>query len=247
MAESFVGQGDCFIDFLNDNGSENGYSVTGNATTLEITPDSEIKEQFGRGRDNYGQVIASVNIPKPHKFKIMLDQLDQRTMAINFLGEDSVINTASGSITDEAIAVKHDKYVMLSKRGLSSVVVKSSDGVTTYTASTDYVVIARTGLLMALSTGTIADGATVKVSASYAAETGWKVIGATKPSVRMRIFMDGRNLVNGKNVYVKVWHVQVKPTQPVDFLSPDFKGVELEGTMITPTGYASPYQVEQID
>lgn len=247
MAESLLASGDLYVDRLADDGSSTGLVFTGNAVTLEIQANSEIKEQTGKGRTTYGQVIASVNLAQPHGLKVALNQLDKTTLAIAFLGEQTALSSEATSIADEVVAAKLDKYVEMSKRGLSAVVVTDSAGTTTYAAGTDYEVNPRLGMIKCLSTGAITEGQSLKVDATVAAEAGYKVLGATQPTVKMKLKLDGKNLVNGKTIIVTIWEAQVKPSSPVDFLADDFSALELEGTMVTPTGKTAPYQVEQID
>lgn len=84
----------------------------------------------------------------------------------------NVSNITAGAITitDEANTFDNDK-IELSQRsndtlGVTSVVVKSADGVTTYTVDTDYTVAVVDGktTITRVDTGAIAEGATVLVS-----------------------------------------------------------------------------------
>lgn len=65
------------------------------------------------------------------------------------------------------LTADHDVSVLIPyHRGLSGVVVRSSDLLTTYTLATDYTVQAATGGITALSTGAITDGQALKVTVS---------------------------------------------------------------------------------
>lgn len=249
MADSFLGAGDTYIDILDADGTPNGFDRAGNATKLEIQADSDLKEQTSKGRSDYGQVLASVVLAKPSKLKIALNQLDKTVLAMAFLGESSEINTGAGTITDEVIVAKEGKYADLTCRNITaeSVTVKNEAGDTTYDEGTDYEVQYRLGMIKVLASGTIADGVNLKVTASYPAESGYKVRGAVQPTIRVAIRMDGENMTNGKQGVLSVWQAQVKPTSPVDFLADDFSALELEGTLITPTGKTEPFTWEQID
>ena len=61
------------------------------------------------------------------------------------------------------------------------------------------------------------------------------------------MFLDGVNLVNGKDVEGEVWEVQLKPDSPVDFLADDFNSLELSGTPKTPAGKSAPFRVRQLN
>lgn len=249
MADSFLGSGDTFLDILDADGTPTGFERGGNATKLEIQPDSELKEQTSKGIADYGQVIASVNLPKPSKLKLALNQLDKTVLAMAFQGVSEALNTGSGSITGETITAKEGKYIDLTCRNITaeSVVVKNEAGDTTYVEGTDYEVQYRLGMIKTLAGGAITDGAVLKVDADFPAESGYKVRGAVQPTIRVAIRMDGLNMTNGKYGILTIHQAQIKPTTPVDFLADDFSAVELEGTMITPTGKTEPFTWEQFD
>lgn len=245
MAQSFVGSGDIYLDRLTSAGVGLGYVKVG-AGKFEIKPDVDIKEQVSKGKDTYGQVMATVAINKPATVTIQLTQVDRSALAIAFLGEDVSYSTVSGSVTDEVVVARLDKYVKLAHRNVSSVIVTNDTGVTTYVAGVDYEIALRTGLLKALSTGSIADTQTLKVDYAYAAEQGYKIKGATQPLVRMGVYFDGRNMVDGSHCYVTIYEAQVAPESAIDFLQNDFADIVLKGKMITPAGKSEPFVVEMV-
>jgi len=112
---------------------------------------------------------------------------------------------------------------------------------------TDFEVISRNGMIRALSTGSIEAGETVLVSYDYAAISGLETLGAVQPTIKGYMFLDGVNLVNGKDTEVEVWEVQLKPDSPVDFLADDFNSLELSGTPKTPAGKSAPFRVRQLN
>lgn len=246
MAQSFIGAGDVYLDRLTDAGASQGFVKVG-AGKLEIKPNAEVKEQKSKGRETYGQVIASVAINKPAEITVVLTQVDRKALAIAFLGEDVAHTVAAGTVTDEAMTARHDKGVFLAHRNVSSVVVTNSTGATTYVLNTDYTLDARLGMITALSTGTITDAQALLVDYTYAAESGYKIQGATKPLVKMGVKLDGKNLVDGAACYVDIWETQVAPESAVDFLSDDWAEITLKGTMVTPIGKAEPFTVTMID
>jgi hypothetical protein len=116
-------------------------------------------------------------------------------------------------------------------------------GPITAVQDTDFEVLSRTGMIRALSTGQIEAGEVLLVSFDYASVTGLEVLGAVQPTIKAYIFLDGTNLVNGKDVEVEVWEVQLKPDSPIDFLADDFNSLELSGTPKTPAGYTAPCRI----
>jgi hypothetical protein len=251
--ESFLGSGDVYMDRLDADGSPNGFFAAGNVTKFAIQPDSEVKEQIARGRDNYGQVLASVVLPKPAKLSMDFSQLDRKNIAINLFGEDTDIDEAGDSVTDEEITVLTlDNWQRLAHRNVDaeSVVVEYATGSgdpVEATVDEDYEIIARTGMIRALSTGNILAGDVMTVSYDYAASTGWTSSGMTESMIKLRLFLDGKNEVNGKDVEVTVHEVRVAAKSVLDFLSADFASMSLEGTPVTPDGMDEPFTVKEYD
>ncbi|MDW7643450.1 MAG: hypothetical protein SCI25_00245 [Desulfuromonadales bacterium] len=244
--DSFLGGGDLYFDRLTDAGVSQGAKIAGATTKFALNPESELKEQVGRGRDNYGQVIASATLPGKTNISITLNQLDAANLAVAFLGDVTVGQQASGSIlvgSPVAVAAIHDRYVEIGKEELSNVVVKDDTDTTTYVEGTDYVLHARLGMIKVLSTGSIADAATIHVSGDYAEVNFEKITGGTSPIIRARLVLDGKNYVNGRNVKVLVKDARLKPSTEVDFLSEDFLPLELEGVCEIPEGDTTPFEV----
>ncbi len=115
--QSFIGAGDTYIDWLTADGSRNGLDFAGNATALSIQSNAEVKEQTGKGRDNYGQVIATATINQPPEVSLALNQLNMKTIAMAMLGSLSDVDVTASSVTDEEVTVESlDKYFRLDHR-----------------------------------------------------------------------------------------------------------------------------------
>ncbi len=241
--DSFLGSGTLYIDRLNDSGVAQGAKIAGATSKFAIKPESEIKEQIGKGRDNRGQVITSATLPGKTNIALTINQLDAENMAMAFLGDVSTFTQTSGSVTSEVATAHADKYTELAKEAISNVVVKDDSDTTTYTEGEDYIVHERLGMIKVLSSGAIADGAVLHVSYDHAAVTASKIVGGTSPIIRCRLLLDGKNYVNGKNCKVLVYNVRLKPNTEVDFLSDDFLPLELTGVCEIPEGKDEPFEI----
>jgi hypothetical protein len=169
--ESFLGAGDLYFDRLTSAGVSQGAWLEGAAGKFALNPESELKEQTGKGRSNYGQVISSATLPGKTNISLILNQLDAKNLAVAFLGDVVDGQQASGSIdagSPIAVDAIHDRYVEIGKEQLSNVVVKDETDTTTYEEGTDYIIHARLGMIKVLSAGSIANGDTVHISGDYA-------------------------------------------------------------------------------
>lgn len=246
MADSFLGAGDLYIDRLTSAGVSQGAKVAGACTQFSLIPESEIKEQTGRGRSNYGQVIAAATLPGKTSIKLTLNQLDAENLALAFLGSTAAGTQESGTISAAspiAVTAIHDKWIEIGKEDLSSVVVKDVTDTTTYDVGDDYELNTRLGLIKILSTGAISDEAVVHVSGAYGAVAWTKITGADSPVIRAKLILDGINYVDGRNCKVVVKNARLKPSTEVDFLSEDFLPLELEGVCEIPSGETTPFDI----
>lgn len=246
---SFIGNGNLLIDVMSDAGVSGGFQLKGNCTSLEIKTDAERKEQIGRGRENYGQVIASVVIPKPTTINVKLDQVDAELLAMAFSGENAALSQAGGTVTDQAVTAKKGRFVELGKINISDTgfVVTNEAASTTYVEGTDYEVNYRLGMLCALDGGAITDGQALKVDYTYIATTGRRIRGGTRSSIRAALKLDGINQVDGRTIFINVPLTRLSSSNGVDFLNGNWIEIPLTGIIEMKTGQTEAFTVDYLD
>lgn len=239
---SFIGAAEAYVDILTDTGGPTGLSLKGNCTELTPTLETEVKEMTGNAPNNFGQVIASVTIPKPMKATIKFNQLDQDLFAAAFLGTTTALSQTAGSVIDQEIVATPGKFVELGKYLVNDVVVKSEDGGTTYAENTDYAINPRLGMIAVVADGAIAAGATLKVSYSHDKLSGSRMAAMTKSNVRIRIKLDGQNFADGRRFVSEVYRMRLSPSSNFSLIGTEFAEVSFEGTLETPQGKAAPME-----
>lgn len=248
-ARGFLGAGDLYISRYNPTtGRFDPYQGPYEATKFEIKPNVDVKEMTSRGRNTYGQVIESVNLPKAATFTLDLAEINKESLTIALLGEQSAINTAAGTITNEVVTAKVGSWVPLSKSNFTDtgfVVKDETDAV--MTLGDDYEVNYRMGWVKVLPGGTVVDGDEVKVTGSYNATTGTLIRGAVNNEIRARLRLDGVNFVDKAPVIVDVHEGIIAADSALDFLQDDFANLSLPGRLKTPAGYAEPFTVKLLD
>jgi len=245
----FLGSGDLYMDRYDASGNAQGFYVVGNAFKFAIKEESEIKERESRMKDTYGQALDTVSIKKPAKISITVNDLKKENLAMCLLGDLSDLAVTGSSVTDEAMTAKHDLYVPLAQRNITSgtVVLTDSTGTTTYVLGTDYEVHLKLGMIKALSTGAITDAQSLLVDYDYGSLAGGKIAGSARPTIKAALKLDGLNQANQKECMVNVLEAVLTPTGEVDFLSENWNEVGFEGSLNTPTGQTSPYIVEYLE
>lgn len=252
-ARGFLGAGDLYVARFNPTTQRfEDYAGPFEASKFEIKPNSERKEMVSRGRGTYGQTIESVPIPKAFEFAVTFAEINRESLSLALLGTQSDLSQGSGTVTDAKIelsAARFDKWIDLahSNLGDAGFSVKSNNGSTTYAEGTDYVVNRRLGAIKPLSAGAIPATETVKVGYSYAAVSGIKIDGATQTQVRAKFRLDGINFADQSPVVVDVFEGVTTPDSAFDFLQDEFAEAALTGSLKTPAGMTSPFQVKLPD
>lgn len=240
---SFIGTSDVYIDVLTDEGIATGLQLKGNCRGLSIKTDSERKELIGSGRSNFGQILASVTIPKPASMSFSLDEVDQDMFAMAFFGTNATFTQDAGTLIDAPVVTIADRFVEIGKYNLSSVVVKNEVGTVTYAAGTDYEISTTLGMIKAIAGGGIAGGATVEISASYAAVAGTKIAAMTKSNVRVRMVLDGQNFADGRRFKLTVHRARLAPTGDLAMQGNNFMEAKFDSSLETPVGMTGPFEL----
>ncbi len=237
---SFIGVADAYVDILDDNGTRTGLVLEGNCTEFTPKPDSETKEQTGNGLNNFGDVIASVVIPKPMKATIKFNQLSQKLFAANFFGTTTALSqsaaTSAQTLTVTAIA---DRFVELGKYMVTvSTVTANSE---TLEEDVDYQLNGRLGMIKLLSSSTkAADGDELTITCTWAQVAGSSMAAMTKSNVRIRVKLDGQNYADGRRFVSEIYQMRLAPSGNFSLIGTDFAEVTFEGTLERPAGYDEP-------
>lgn len=246
-ARGFLGAGDLYMARQVAGVWEN-YSGPYEATKVEIKPNVELKEQVSKGRSTYGQVIETVAIAQPSDLSIDLAEVNKESLAIALLGTTAALAQSSGSLTDEVLVAKLDKWVPLSKAALTGAqTVNHTTGTPVYVEGTDYLVNKQLGWIKALVGGAITEGQSVEVSTTYAAITGTEIKGSTQTQLRVRFKLDGKNFADDLPCIVTVHEAVIAADAAFDFLGDDFATVTMPGRMKTPAGFVEPFTVHLRD
>lgn len=251
----FLGSGDLYYNRVVA-GVDQGWLRMGNATKLEIKENTELKERKSKQKSTYGQVLDSVAVKQPAELAVTLDDLDRDVLAMAFLGDVSDIDVTGASVTDEGHSTaEYGGYIRLANGNVSNVVIKdSATGLITYVVDVDYIISsAKSGMIQLIKgDGTddivenedyVVSTSGIEVNYDYANATGKKVKGGTNSSIKVGLMMDGENFADQSQVEVDIWEAVLAPQTGVDFLADDFATLELNGTLNTPSGYDSAYEV----
>lgn len=243
-ARGFLGAGDLYIARYVDGAFED-YTGPFECEKFEIKPNTELKEKVSKGRSTYGQVIETVAIPQPADLTVDLSEVNKEALSIALLGTTFALAQTSGTLSNEAISAKLDKWVPLTKARLTAatVIVTNVAGTTTYVEGVDYLVNYQLGWIKAITGGAITEALALHVDAAYGAISGTEIKGGTQAQVRAKFKLDGKNFADDLPVIVTVHEAVIAADSAFDFLADDFATISLPGRMKTPTGFTEPFTV----
>lgn len=246
---SLLVAGDLYMDRLSSDGSSNGFLPVSNATQMALQQEIEFQDNVSRRKDTRGQLLASVGIPQPGEISLSLNEINRDNLAMALLGESSDIDEGAETFTDEAVTLKAYNWTEIGIRNLKEEGLTVNMDATELTRGVDYEINFRLGMIRGLpgSEELTGEGDAVTVSGESNALTGSLIRGAVQPSIRARLKLDGRNMVNDRPVIVTVDEAILRPTEAIDFLSEEFVSVPMAGRMRTLPGKDSPFHVEMID
>jgi hypothetical protein len=246
-ARGFLGAGDLYLA-RQVGGVWQEYSGPYECSKLEIKPNVELKEQVSKGRTSYGQVIETVAIAQPSDLSVDLTEVNRETLAVALLGTTAALSQSAGTLVDEVIIAKLDKWVPLSKAALTGATsVRHISNTPVYTEGVDFIVNKQLGWIKALTGGAITEGQSVEVGTTYAAITGTEIKGSTQTQLRVRFKLDGKNFADDLPCIVTVHEAVIAADAAFDFLSDDFATVTMPGRMKTPAGFTEPFTVHLRD
>lgn len=213
------------------------------ADKFAIKPNSDKKSSSSKSHLNYGQSRAAVVIPKPTELSIAISAASATTLAMQFQGIVESLTQSAGTLTASEVTVTMlGDWLPVGKRNLveQGFQVFQADGTTELAAAT-YEVNWSRGEIRVKSGVTV--GGKIKITGSYNAVDGKKILGGRLPQIRCRARFDGANLVDGAPVEADVHEAVLGAGNEFDFLSENFTATELSGEIVVPVGKSEGYEV----
>ncbi|QRK80184.1 hypothetical protein [Shewanella sp. LZH-2] len=240
--------GNFFVDRLNAQGQSTGIIGPINTTKLTIKADADEKVRGSRKKESYGQALSVVNIAKPVEVEWSFDDQPAELIAMALLGDTQVVNSGSGTLTDEAVTLPdNQRWVQLPKTNFATLGFAVKKDATTLVLGTDYEVNYALGLVRALKGGAVEAGGAVTVSGQHNAISGTLVRGGIKAQTRARVFGEGTNLETGKPIKLDIFDASLKPTAALDFAASEFVSATLAGKAQLVAGKDHPFEYLELD
>jgi hypothetical protein len=223
-------------------GTATPFRDIGNCSALTLGVEQEqkrLRDFRSPGGGTYNQVDRITGVT----LAITAHDLSPENLALALYG--SVEAVAGGVVTDEPVVAYEGGYCALAGEPASITSVKSPDGLTTYTAGTDY--IFQYGAIYLPTTTTIpapvAGAANIEVT--YVAKAGDLVQALTASASELELIFLGLNEADsGSSATVKVWRGKFGPASSLPLIGDDYASLEMTGAALadsSKTGGTSQY------
>jgi hypothetical protein len=234
MAGGVFFNGTLRLGVYNDAGVFTGYSDPVNATSLSISvPDPDKKVRVSNEPTSYGLALDTVSIPKSPEVQVVFNEQTPSLRALGIGGEESSYTQALGTVTP-TVSVFLNKWVDLGSRNLTSATVPDQSGTGNAVENTDYLLDKTNGFIKFLTPSAYTDGDEVDISVIRKAISGTSIEGAAKASYKMRLRLDGVNLVDNKPGQYYIEKADMSASGSIDPLSGEFLVTTLKGNIEVP-------------
>lgn len=240
-------RGDVLLDVELPNGKRTGFLPAQNASSFAIeVPEPERMERPSFMRETAGQLLNSVSEPQPHILKITFDGFNGHLLAAAFNGALGGYSTAAKTAATVELTVGElGSGLWVGDYRISEVSVEKQNGELwdAVTASGNYTVQSRMGMVVPSVGGTLATDDVIRVTYDAAAASGDVIRGAAVSEIKARILFDGIDKVTHEDVIIEIDEVTLSGSGEFDFLAEQFNAVETAGPMITLPGKTEPYRI----
>ena len=231
----FNGQGVLLLAKLSAAGVPMGFRHVGNCTELSISPKTttdDRKDSMTGARALIKKMTIEVGTDIAFKLDSVLDN-ENLAMALRA----SYVKKAAGTVTDEAATAYKGTILPLANIALVddvTLVVKSTDGLTTYAKGTDYTVhdhslfIVDAGAIGTADTGT---GVPLKVSYHYGAQVKFEPL--TEAAQEYALRFEGLNTAeDNKAVIINVFKVGTDITKQFGLITEKATPLDISGAVL---------------
>lgn len=212
-----LGRGRIYFDAFDANGNKTGLLDLGNAPAFNVSISTEKLDHYS-SRSGLRVKDKSILLEVGVTVTFTLDEINVENLKLAFLGSKAAYTQTSGSVVDTPITAISDRYVDLPHRKISNVVVTDAAGTTTYVNGTDYVLDTSAGLIMALSSGSIADGANILIDYSYDAIDSEEIKAVTNPNTSGYLKFVG-DPAAGITYEAEFWYVNLSVNGDIGFIT----------------------------
>lgn len=238
--DSFLGSGKLLVR-TKVAGVWGNYVDVGIVDKFEIKADAEKKDNVDKGIGTYGSVKASAVIPKPSSISVSIKELTPAMIAALSFGTVTEISISGSTTTVTSGPMLAGEVLPFPYMNVSAVSATGGGGA--LTVNEDFTVNLNAGYIELLTNQTSG----VTAGFTYPDTTGFSVEGMSRTTFILGFLFSGKNLANDRFCRVYAYEATMMPKSALDFMGNDYIKFDLEGTLVTPSGYDHPFKIDYFD
>lgn len=219
-----------------------------NMTKLELS--SIVQEQerlISNMEGSWGEALASVSKPTdPGTISMEFNSMPKELLSLVIGADVTSLTQTNDTITDEVITTVLDVWVPLANKFLDSTVplVLETDGTPDVAIATSkYEVDYDAGLIRAIHADAVGVGKLVTYK-KLAVTAGESYAAGKAKSAYIMLYGTAVEKITGNKGLLTVRKAAISPSSAYDWVKGGFASGTLNGDLVTPTGYSSPYLFE---
>jgi len=202
------------------------------STIFTAKPEGEIKERSSLRIGKSGKVRGSFGRSLATKIKLGVNAVDSRLLALIMLGSTAALSISGGSAVAENFTGKHDIWIKLANSNITA----GTAAITGSVLNTDYKIDSELGAIMILSTGNLADGASLSVNYDFGAISGITIRAGTESKIDVNLIGQTVNRESGAKGRIRIPKVTLVLSNDLTLLADDYASAEFDGTCILVDG-----------
>lgn len=229
-----VGKGKVYFARVDEDGNSLGELDLGNDPVFSVTMANESLDHYS-SMEGIKKKDLSAIISTDMNLSFTLDEINIQNINLALMGNDEIgfVNQGDGNEVNEIMEARLNRYVKLLRRNITAgtVVLTSSDGLTTYVLDTDYTVDLVRGRIYCINTGAIAQGQALLVDYSYGQIALPKVSPAGRPVLEGLLRFVG-DTDYGRNYEIILWKTKLSINGDLSLISEEWAQIEFTGEVL---------------
>lgn len=219
-------------------GTQDGFFEMGNAEELATKTDVDKKELKSTGKDDYGQAISAIVIPKPTEITLKFNSFDKYALARALMGEAVDLSGTPQNIDETAVKAAKIGWIKLGHDDIDPEHFELKNKTKQTIEKSKYRLNADLGMVMFLDSTGINNGDNLFYTGKTRGTTGFVIEANTLTDMHLELLLDGKDRVTGASGSLAIPHAVLSANGDINWFSDDWWKSGFSGTIVKDTGKA---------
>lgn len=214
-------------------GTDEGFVLLGNLTELKTKSDVEKKELKGTGKDNYGQAIDSIVIPKPTELELGFNSFDKHALARALMGELHEKSASAQTIDETQVKASKTGFIKLKHEDIdpANFELKKAKGKAVIDKS-KYELKATLGMVRFIDNADITEGEELLYTGKTLGRNCIEIEAGSLNDLVLELRLDGKDRITGKEGFLHIPHAVLSAKGDLNWLDDNWWKAGLSGTAV---------------